>query len=151
MVRTALYITFLVFSFLWAMIAFLKVDAVLGLDVEIGQTISEALVARGIPAAWLTAIGWTLMALTALFYLAGLFNIYANVKRAPWRTILFTTSVLITSIGLGFVYLQSIGQIERSSLNLIAVMVLPFTPAIVILPFHVTFAEYLGKQSSSKA
>ncbi len=146
MIRTALYIALLVFSFLWLLVAHLKLDAALGLNIDLVKTITGALAGLGMTERGLTVFGWTCLTITALFYLAGLFNIFANAKREPWRMILFTIALFISVIGLAFMKLQSMGLIEGSSLTLIALMVLPFTPALIILPFRVTYAEYLGKR-----
>ena len=97
-----------------------------------------------IPPAALLLIAWACLALTALFYLLGTVKIYWHAKSDPWRAILFTISVILTGIGLLFFRLQTIGLIDRSTFFLIAVMVAPFLPAVLYLPFATTYRDHLA-------
>ena len=60
------------------------------------------------------------------------------------RAILFTVALIVVGLGAMFFLMQRAGLIDRSSLYLIALMVAPFTPALLVLPFRVTFKNYLA-------
>ena len=142
MIRKILYLALIGFSLIWGARNVLGLDP--GIGVNLTRYLPEIAFINAIPPIVSLVIGWSCLGLTALAYIIGLVKVYLNAGQDPWRAILFSVALIVVGIGGVFYWMQLSGLIDSASLNLIAVMVAPFTPALLVLPFITTFKAFLA-------
>ena len=148
MIRKILYLALIGFSLIWAALKIVErlrghaFDWVSYLPGELTALAAEANFA--VPHQTLNIVAWICVGLTGIFYLIGMINIFRQAAQNPWRAILFTIAAFVVGGGLAFLYMKISGLIDQSSLNLIAIMTVPFIPALLVLPFSTSFADYFA-------
>ena len=149
MIRKFFYALPIAFALIW--LALTKVD--LGFDpaalINLSPFMPEALRNITVPPMVLSGLGWFCSALTAIFYIVGIVNIYRHAGTDLWRAILYSIALLVLGVGALFFEMHLKGVIDRSSLYLIGVMVLPFVPAALFIPLTTTFRDYLAPRAKS--
>ena len=160
MIRKFFYFSLIGFSLIFGTLKLYR--HLLGEPIDLASYLTAALSLLGMPGAagnlalptaipigMLNMAGWACLALTAIFYFLGLVNIYRHAANDLWRAILFTFAALATMLGVGLFQLETMGLIDSSSLNLIAIMIIPFLPAFLMIPFWTTFKDYLSAKRSA--
>ena len=149
MIRKFIYLVLIGFSLIWAALKIVErlrghaFDWVSYLPGELAALATGANFA--VPHQTLNIVAWICVGLTGIFYLIGMINIFRQAGKNPWRAVLFTISAFVVALGLVFLQDAELsGLIDQSSLNLIAIMTLPFVPALLVLPFSTIFTDYFA-------